>query len=406
MNEPGNDLALELTPRGRKLARWASAFFIGLLVTLALVAGSSSSNTPDDGVKSATVFQKGRQLVFRITIRPKVVVKEMQRLPDTSKASARYLCAEFSASSGKPTKRLCVGGRNKTTEAIGFSLVDESGKALSERAIPARVERLSDHTVEVALLPGRAGIVAGRYRWRAIYSDPECGRTPEECAGRFPVARWSDYRVRPVDPVGCTGGNGQVVRRGPGGSRRVALTFDDGPSPYTRQVLSILRQKKVKGTFFVIGSAVASNPATARKIVAEGHEIANHSYSHPILPSGGELSRTNRVIRSTTGFRPCTFRPPYGALDGRLIGDARAQKMKSILWDVDTNDWRTPGSGSIYSSIVSAGSGSIVLMHDGGGYRSQTVAALGPAISNLKRRGYKLVTVSKLLGNRTIYRPR
>ena len=112
------------------------------------------------------------------------------------------------------------------------------------------------------------------------------------------------------------------------------------------------------------------------------------------------------MIRDTTRFKPCLFRPPYGAIDGRLAAEAGAQKMKSILWDVDTNDWRTPGSGSIYSSIVSAGSGSIVLMHDGGGYRSQTVAALGPAISNLKRRGYRLVTVSKLLGNRTIYRPR
>jgi peptidoglycan/xylan/chitin deacetylase (PgdA/CDA1 family) len=406
MTESGNDLAVELTPRGRKAARWTSAFFMGLLVTLALVAGSSSSKPPENPVKSATVFQKGRQLVFRITIRPEVVIKDMQRMPDVSKPSTRYLCAEFSSSPARATKRLCVGGKNRTYESIGLTLVGDSGKTISDRAVSARVERVSDHIVEVGLLPGRAGITPDRYRWRAIYSDPECGRTPDECSGQFPVGEWADYRVRPVDPVGCTGGNGQVVRRGPGGAKEVALTFDDGPSPYTRQVLSILREKKAKGTFFVIGSAVASDPSTTRKIVADGHEIANHSYTHPILPSGSELRRTNQVIRDATRFKPCLFRPPYGAIDGRLAAEAGAQKMKSILWDIDTNDWRTPGSGSIYSSIVSAGSGSIVLMHDGGGYRSQTVAALGPAISNLKRRGYRLVTVSKLLGNRTIYRPR
>ena len=406
MTEPGNDLAFELTPRGRKVARLALGFFLGLMVTLALVAGSGSSSTPDSAVKSASVFQKGRQLVFRITIRPKLVIKDMQRLPNTGSASARYLCAEFSASPRKATKRLCVGGREETYDSIGLTLVGSSGETISERPVAATVDRVSDHIVEVAFLPGRAGIVTGPYRWRAIYSDPKCGTAPDGCAGRLPAREWNDYRVRPVDPVGCTGGDGQVVRRGPGGTRRVALTFDDGPSTYTRQVLSILREKKAKGTFFVIGSAVASNPSTARRIVAQGHEIANHSYSHPILPSGYELRRTNRVIRETTGFKPCTFRPPYGAIDGRLAADAGALKMKSILWDVDTNDWRTPGSGSIYSSIIGARAGSIVLMHDGGGYRSQTVAALGPAISSLKRRGYKLVTVSKLLGNRTIYRPR
>lgn len=406
MTEPGTDPAYELTPRGRKLARWASASFMGLLVTLALVAGSSSSETPENPVKSASVFQKGRQLVFRMTVRPKVVIKEMQRFPDTSEAQARYLCAEFSPSGRKATRRLCVGGANRTNEAIGLSLVDDAGETISDRAVAARVERVSDHIVEVSLLPGKAGIYPGRYRWRVIYSDPECGRAVEECAGRLPAGGWNEYRVRPVEPVGCTGGNGQVVRKGPRKRKEVALTFDDGPSPYTRQVLSILRNKKAKGTFFVIGSAVASSPSTARKIVADGHEIANHSYSHPILPSASELRRTNRTVKDTTGFRPCLFRPPYGAIDGRLAADAGAQKMKSILWDVDTNDWRTPGSGSIYSSIVGAGSGSIVLMHDGGGYRSQTVAALGPAISNLRSRGYRLVTVSKLLGNRTIYRPR
>jgi peptidoglycan/xylan/chitin deacetylase (PgdA/CDA1 family) len=406
MTDSGDHAAIELTPRGRRVARWSSAFFMGLLVTLALVAGSSSSKAPENPVKSADVFQKGRQLVVRITIRPEVVIREMQRMPNTSKASSRFLCAEFNLSPEKATKRLCVGGEKDTYKAIGLTLVGGAGKTISTRPVAARVERVSDHTVEFGFLPGRAGIVPGTYRWRAVYSDPECGRRPAECSGELPARDWFEYRVRPVEPVGCTGGNGRVVRSGPGGAKKVALTFDDGPSSYTRQILSILRDKKAKATFFVIGSSVAADPSTARKVVADGHEIANHSYSHPILPSAYELRRTTRIIRETTGFRPCSFRPPYGAIDGRLAADAKAQEMNSILWDVDTSDWRTPGSGSIYSSIVSAGPGSIVLMHDGGGYRSQTVAALAPAISNLRSRGYRFVTVSKILGDKTIYRPR
>ena len=406
MTEPGEALVDELSPRARRIARWAFILFMGLLIALALVAASGSSNPPENPVKASKVFQKGRQLIFRITIRPELVIKEMQRMPDTSSPGARYLCAEFTPPGDRPTRRLCVGGENRTNSTIGLTLVGDAGQTISDRALAARVQRVSDHIVEVGLLPGKAGITPDRYRWRAIYSDPECGRSPDECSGRLPEEGRFFYRVRPVEAVGCTGGNGQVVRRGPGGSRRVALTFDDGPTSYTRQVLSILRRNKAKGTFFVIGSAVAADPSTARRIVDQGHEIANHSYSHPLLPSAGQLSSTNRMIDSTTGFRPCLFRPPYGAIDGRLAGDAGAQKMKSILWSIDTNDWRTPGSGSIYSSIVSAGSGSIVLMHDGGGNRSQTVAALGPAIDNLRSRGFKLVTVSKLLGNRTIYRPR
>jgi peptidoglycan/xylan/chitin deacetylase (PgdA/CDA1 family) len=89
-----------------------------------------------------------------------------------------------------------------------------------------------------------------------------------------------------------------------------------------------------------------------------------------------------------------------------VIASARDLGMKSILWDIDTSDWSTPGTGAIRSRVSSAGSGSIVLMHDGGGPRSQTVAALPGAIHNLRARGYGFVTVSKLLGNRFVYRPR
>ncbi len=226
------------------------------------------------------------------------------------------------------------------------------------------------------------------------------------CRSSYPGKGFAGYRVRPVDVVGCTGGNGQVVRSGPRGKKLVALTFDDGPSVYTPQVMDVLRRKKVKATFFMLGDLVSRDPSAARRVLAGGHEIANHSSTHPLLPGYSDISRASRTIKRVTGFKPCLFRPPYGALNASVISSARNLGMKSVLWDVDTSDWSTPGTGSIRSRISGAGPGSIVLMHDGGGPRSQTVAALAGAIHNLRSRGYGSRPSPKLLGNRFIYRPR
>ena len=138
-----------------------------------------------------------------------------------------------------------------------------------------------------------------------------------------------------------------------------------------------------------------------------GHEIANHSSTHPLLPGYSDIRRASSTIRRVTGFKPCLFRPPYGALNASVVSSAKNLGMKSVLWDVDTSDWRTPGHAA-RSALGSAapGPGSIVLMHDGGGSRSQTVAALAGAIHDLRSRGYGFTTVTKLLGNRFIYRPR
>ena len=385
--------------------RFTLAALVLLLVT-GLAVGTSQGGPPENPLKAAELSQKGRKLILEVKTRPEVAVSSFQRFPDVTQRSAAYLCAEFDALKGGLTRRICIGGEKDRRRFVGLGLVSPSGKVSGERTVPATVLRQTPHRITVALVPGDADLGPDRYRWRAIYSDGGCEEGAVSCGYALPERSWARYRVRPVDPVGCTGGNGQVVRSGPSAKRRVALTFDDGPSSYTPQVLSILERFRVKATFFVVGSMVAADPGTARRIVAEGHEIANHSYSHPILPSRSELVSTNGVIRKTTRFRPCLFRPPYGALDSRLARDSEAERMKTILWNVDTVDWRTPGSGSIALTAGGASAGSIVLMHDGGGPRGQTVAALPSIISSLKRRGLKPVTVSKLLGNKTIWRPR
>jgi peptidoglycan-N-acetylglucosamine deacetylase len=170
--------------------------------------------------------------------------------------------------------------------------------------------------------------------------------------------------------------------------------------------MDVLRRKKVKATFFMLGDLVSRDPSAARRVLAAGHELANHSSTHSLLPGYSDIGRASRTIRRATGFKPCLFRPPYGALNSSVVGNVRELGMKSVLWDVDTSDWSTPGTGAIQARISGAGPGSIVLMHDGGGPRSQTVAALPGAIHNLRARGFRFVTVTKLLGNRFIYRPR
>lgn len=377
-----------------------------LVAVVGLAVGTSQGRPPDSPLRNADIGQEGRKLIFEVVTRPEVAVSSFQRFPDVANRSASYLCAELDPAAGGLTRRLCVGGEKDQGRFVGLGLIAPSGEVSGEKAVRAKVTRETPHRISIALVPGDAGLKPGRYRWRTVYSDGRCDSGASVCSFAFPATRPARYRVRPVDPVGCTGGNGQVVRRGSSSGRKVALTFDDGPAPDTGAILSILERFKAKATFFVVGSMVRANPGTARRIVAEGHEIANHSYSHPMLPSRSELVSTNGVIRETTRFRPCLFRPPYGALDSRLARDVGAEKMKTVLWNVDTVDWRLPGSGSIASIGGSAGPGSIVLMHDGGGPRGQTVAALPSMLSSLRSRGLKPVTVSRLLGSRTIYRPR
>jgi peptidoglycan-N-acetylglucosamine deacetylase len=207
-------------------------------------------------------------------------------------------------------------------------------------------------------------------------------------------------------PIGCKRGGNPLRYSGPSGKKVVALTFDDGPSTYTPQVIRILVQQKVKGTFFMLGQNIPGNERDLQRELAWGFELGNHSFNHPQYPSSGQLSTTQARIKRASGYTPCVFRPPYGAVNRALVGRARAQGMMTIVWDVDPQDWARPGSGAIYSRVVgNVRPGSIVLMHDGGGPRNQTVAALPNIIRTLRARGYEFATVSELLGHKFIYAP-
>ena len=197
--------------------------------------------------------------------------------------------------------------------------------------------------------------------------------------------------MRLIGPAAALG-RAVVVR--PSGNT-VALTFDDGPNPqWTPRVLDLLDQYHVHAVFFVVGSEVKKYPQLAREIVRRGHVIANHSFSHSQLTKlddtavRRELLHTNDLIESATTTRPECMRPPYGDTDARVAADVRHVGLRQILWNVNPEDYTKPGAGAIAARIVAgARPGAILPLHDGGGNRSQTVAALPAIINGVRAKG-------------------
>ena len=195
----------------------------------------------------------------------------------------------------------------------------------------------------------------------------------------------------------------------------VALTFDDGPSGFTPKILAILERKHVRATFFVIGGQVRDHPDLLRRELRDGDIVGDHTWTHadmtqlPAAVQGGQIALTVEAIRAATGFRPCLWRAPYGAINGRIEGLARSLGLLSIQWDTDPQDFTMPPVAAIVRRVLHGNPadpdpgvhpGAIVLLHDGGGDRSHTVAALPTVIDQLWARGYGFVTVPELLGLR------
>jgi peptidoglycan/xylan/chitin deacetylase (PgdA/CDA1 family) len=203
---------------------------------------------------------------------------------------------------------------------------------------------------------------------------------------------------------------GVLIRGGVAGNL-AALTFDDGPNPpYTEQILAILRREHVPATFFVVGQRVAAHPELVRQELAQGHMVGNHTWSHASVAGGDavaarEIDRTTALLRDEFGFTPCLFRPPFGASSSQLVKLAASRHLETVSWDVESSDWRNPGSTAIIHRVLhETRPGSIVLHHDGKlENRSQTVTALPEIIHGLRARGYRLVTLATLLGYQLQY---
>lgn len=198
----------------------------------------------------------------------------------------------------------------------------------------------------------------------------------------------------------------EVYRSVPVESRRIALTFDDGPHPFlTDEILSILEEYNVKATFFEVGVNVINYPDVAKRVIDAGHEIGNHTFSHRHLERmsedavRAEIEGCEDALEELAEYRPHLFRPPEGAVNSYIQQSSDVEDYHLILWSVDTRDWEVKNASKIAKTVLSEiQPGDIVLMHDFIGRGSQTPQALRILLPILLEQGYEPVTVSTLLG--------
>src|SRR5436190_1942956 len=221
---------------------------------------------------------------------------------------------------------------------------------------------------------------------RTLGADPEIpSQTPQKSVGKRPTEQNITFNSVHTD--------------GP----YIAMSFDDGPSAtLTPKLLDLLAARHIKATFFVIGENVMEHPEIVARAAREGHEIGNHSWSHPNLAKmsqesvRSQLQRTDDAIKNATGQRPTLMRPPYGSItarEKRWIHDEFGYRI--ILWDVDPNDWKRPGPAVVRNRILKeTHRGSIVLSHD---IHPGTIEAMPSTLDGLEAKGFKFVTVSELL---------
>lgn len=225
----------------------------------------------------------------------------------------------------------------------------------------------------------------------------------------------SAYRLSPLSGYGQqrTAPARLTVRRAPllrmdfgRGTRSMVLTFDDGPDPrYTPQILRTLRRHQVRAMFFVCGEMAVENKDLLREMADDGHVIGNHTWTHPLLTKmtadrmRPEIERTSEVVHGATGEAPAWFRAPYGAWNRSAFRIGAELGMEPLAWTVDSLDWTTPGTRTVVSRVLGgAAPGVVVLNHDAGGDRTQSVDALRTYLPRLLDDGYRL-TVPNRRGN-------
>ncbi|HST43551.1 MAG TPA: polysaccharide deacetylase family protein [Conexibacter sp.] len=194
------------------------------------------------------------------------------------------------------------------------------------------------------------------------------------------------------------------IRMGGRETRQIALTFDDGPGVDTDDLLDVLERLNAPATFFMLGKNVGEFPDTVQRLIDAGVPLDDHSWDHPAMASLSaedqrrQIADAAQAIEDTGSPYPRLFRPPYGSYSQTTHDVLERLRMLSVLWSVDSLDYTKPGVDAIVQNVVSnVHPGAIILMHDGGGDRTQTIAAVERIIPELRRQGYRFVTVPRLL---------
>ncbi len=362
---------------------------------------------------ASSLTQAGRQVVW-------TVVLGHSFSPAALAPARRSLCLLIEREpNGSVAGQLCVMGAatRRGNPRIAYAPITRAGPGPA-RVVAATISRTGSHELIAAFEPSSIGLRYRPLRWQVISTlgPPACRPPTPNRIGCFLLFPHKPTLARLHTPklVGCVPSGSPFVNSGPTNRRVIALTFDDGPWVQTAQFLDVLERMHVVATFFEIGENIATygeDGVIERRMLAGGDMIGDHTWSHIDVAGAGpeaarQISLTAEAIRAATrGFTPCLFRAPGGAVSGALIAEARSMGFTTIQWNVDPRDWARPGTNAIYENVVSnAHSGSIVLQHDGGGDRSETLAALPREIETFRREGYSFETVTQLLGQRLIYK--
>jgi peptidoglycan/xylan/chitin deacetylase (PgdA/CDA1 family) len=360
-------------------------------------------------VRTASLRQDGLRLVWHVQTKEQFSPNELNR-------DHRELCLLVErAATATAVGELCIRhpGSRQHPQLV-YSHLTRSGVGRAH-VITATVTRRNAQELTASFLPSEVQVDYRPLRWQVLSAtaNSACASigSSRSCDAKFPAFP-ALTKLHTPRLVGCTATGPALAFNGARSGRVVALTFDDGPWPDTPSFLAVLEREHVHATFFQIGEQIGSyGQAVDNRMLADGDMIGDHTWSHADVAGGGSLAASqiglasSAIQRATGGFKPCLFRPPYGTYSSALVVQARAMGFTTILWDVDPADWSRPGTDAIYQRVVGAvRNGSIVIQHDGGGDRSETLAALPREIATLKARGFTFVTVAELLGQRVVYR--
>ena len=395
-------------------ARFAAAV-VAFLFAVVHVAGATGVGSQPLAVQSASLTQDGQQLVWRLQM-------SQPFSPGALAHDGRTLCLLVErADNGAVTGQLCLAGPRKgqrVPQVLYASVV--SGVSGRAHAIDATIARGSDQELTASFLPSDIGGAYKPLGWQVLSTlgPPACtapatGIPPSgACQIVFP-ARPALLKLHTPKLVGCVASGSKWVFNGPAKVRDIALTFDDGPWVQTPQFLDVLEHYHVPATFFQIGewiSVYGQHGRLERRMLRDGDMIGDHTWTHPDYTGTGpyermQVLRAADAIRAATGFYPCLFRAPYGNTSPAQLAQIRSLGMTTIQWDIDPRDWALPGVAEIENNVLAnARDGAIVEMHDGGGPRQETIDALPTMITTLRKRGYRFVTITQMLGYRMIYK--
>ncbi len=387
----------------RRLAPLAAVMALGLAMPTSVGAAS----TPPS-IKATSLRQNGRNLVWSVSL--------SEAFPSFKflKRKRQSVCLLLE----RPYSAQVCAVYSRNGPALLYATRGSGKRHFQD--VPGKITRPNPKTLQAVFSASSAHISyksALRWQTQAMVRKPACvppSGSPHYCLNRQPQKPGLVHLHVPV-PVGCHVSGPEEVFHGPSSGKRIALAFDDGPWYDTPGFLHVLEQKHVVATFFQIGEQISTyggkNGAIEKRMLRDGDMIGDHTWSHPDVSAGGAFARNQireaavAIQHATGGFYPCLFRPPYGATSPALQSLARSMGFTTIMWDIDPRDWSLPGSQAIYNTVVNnAHPGAITEMHDGGGPRYETIAALPRIIDTLRARGYHFVTVAQLLGYHLIYK--